>query len=314
MNNNADQSHVLNAPFEAYEGNEPYIFISYKHDDWKIVYPVIKKLHDAGFNIWYDANLEKGKYYDIQIANHIKKSDLFVTFITQTVIDCSIDEDDYLIKELTVANMTKRKRLPIFLDNVELDGFYLMHYLGKQSILKHEYGKNDDMFIEACISTFKNFGLEPKEIQSSNNDSVVLEDLSPAYEGDEPYIFLSYSRFDTSRIYPEIKQFQEEGYNLWYDECGIGRSSSETIYKSILHSSLFVVYISNNSVESSNIKGEIELASSQGIPILPVYLEETELTDNLKRMLTNIQSILKYRINEEEYNNRIKEYFKYYGF
>ena len=163
----SNQSHVTNRPFEAYHGDGPYIFISYKHADWKIVYPVIKKLHDAGFNIWYDADLKKGKYYDIQIANHIKNSALFVTFITQEAIRCSSDEEDYLIRELVVANNFKVNRLPIFLEDVELDGFYLMHYLGKQSILKHEYGSEEDKFIKECIRTFRDdFDIVPGKVQS----------------------------------------------------------------------------------------------------------------------------------------------------
>lgn len=152
-----------NLPFVAYDGDEPYIFISYKHSDYKLVYPVIKRLHDEGFNLWYDAALPKGKYYDIQIANHIKNAKLFITFFTQEVINCANDEEDYLIKELSVANMMKTERLAIFLEKVELDGFYLMHYLGKQWIIKHDYA-NDEFFIEECIRAFINdFGLKPKK-------------------------------------------------------------------------------------------------------------------------------------------------------
>ena len=54
-------SHKLNLPFKAYTGDEPYIFISYKHADSDIVYPVIKQMHDLGFNLWYDAGLPHGK-------------------------------------------------------------------------------------------------------------------------------------------------------------------------------------------------------------------------------------------------------------
>lgn len=197
------QEHVVNAPFEAYEGDKPYIFISYKHADWKIVYPVIKKLHNAGFNIWYDANLEKGKYYDIQIANHIKKSALFVTFITQTVIDSSSDEEDYLIKELNVAKETKRKRLPIYLENVELDGFYLMNYSGKQSILKHEYSNNEDMFIEACVATFKSFGLEPKKVKDYMTQDVIV--VSPDMSIQELKALIKVTKHD---IFP-VEKYNE---------------------------------------------------------------------------------------------------------
>lgn len=60
-----NNSYKLNIPFKAYEGNGDYIFISYKHKDSKIVYPVIEKLYNRGFNIWYDAGLPKGENYDI---------------------------------------------------------------------------------------------------------------------------------------------------------------------------------------------------------------------------------------------------------
>ena len=288
---NGNQSHIINAPFEAYEGDEPYIFVSYKHADWKLVYPVISRLHDAGFNIWYDANLTKGKYYDIEIADHIGKASLFVTFITEEVVKYSRDQDDYLVKELSVAIDEKIDRFPIFLEDVRLSGFFQVHYAGMQSIFRHEYG--DD---------------EP------DDGSVSLDNLGPAYNGSEPYAFLSYSRFDADKIYPDIKMFQKAGYNVWYDESGFGRNHPEDISESIVKSSIFVVFISNNSVGSLNVKREIALASSKDIPILPIYIEETELEPKLVLLLANLQSIMKYRISEEEYESQCAKSFKYHGF
>lgn len=305
---NSNQSHIVNAPFEAYEGDEPYIFVSYKHADWKLVYPVISRLHDAGFNIWYDANLTKGKYYDIEIADHIGKADLFVTFITEEVVKCSRDQDDYLVKELSVAIDEKIDRLPIFLEDVRLSGFFQVHYAGMQSILMHEYGNDGDMFIEACVSAFKGFGI------GLDDGSVSLDDLDSAYRGSEPYAFLSYSRFDADKIYSDIKMFQKAGYNVWYDESGFGRNHPEDIAESIVNSSLFVIFISNNSVGSQNVKREIALASSKDIPILPIYIEETDLEPNLVLVLANRQSIMKYRISEEEYEYQCARSFQYYGF
>ena len=155
------ESHIINKPFEAND-TEPYIFISYKHTDWKAVYPVIKRFHEAGFNIWYDAGLPRGKSYDIAIATHIKNAALFITFITEKVIECSCNDDDYLIKELSAANSLRKPTLPIFLDKIKLDGFYLIHYAGIKSIYKHQYDGNDDLFIEDCIRAFRyDFGIEP---------------------------------------------------------------------------------------------------------------------------------------------------------
>ena len=48
------QEHVANVPFHAYEGDEPYIFVSYAHEDASKVFPELKRFHDDGINIWYD--------------------------------------------------------------------------------------------------------------------------------------------------------------------------------------------------------------------------------------------------------------------
>ena len=44
----------MEKPFAAYQGDEPYIFVSYAHEDSEVVYPEIQWLKDQGFNIWYD--------------------------------------------------------------------------------------------------------------------------------------------------------------------------------------------------------------------------------------------------------------------
>ena len=41
-------------PFDAYDGDEPYLFISYAHKDSALVFKEISKLNDAGYHIWYD--------------------------------------------------------------------------------------------------------------------------------------------------------------------------------------------------------------------------------------------------------------------
>ena len=40
----------------------------------------------------------------------------------------------------------------------------------------------------------------------------------PAYKGDEPYVFVSYSHSDASAVYPELVWLKESGFNVWYDE------------------------------------------------------------------------------------------------
>ena len=58
-------------PFEAYSGDEPYVFISYAHKDSEFVFDEISMLHDAGYNIWYDEGIEASNEWPEEIANAV---------------------------------------------------------------------------------------------------------------------------------------------------------------------------------------------------------------------------------------------------
>ena len=47
-------------PLPAYDGDEPYVFVSYSHEDSDLVYPGIRWLQDQRFNIWYDEDISPG--------------------------------------------------------------------------------------------------------------------------------------------------------------------------------------------------------------------------------------------------------------
>jgi formylglycine-generating enzyme required for sulfatase activity len=72
------------APFEAYSGDGPYIFISYAHADKIAVFPAMRELHQKGANIWYDEGIQPAGEWSEEIAHHIQsnKCVLFVLFVT----------------------------------------------------------------------------------------------------------------------------------------------------------------------------------------------------------------------------------------
>ena len=55
----------------AYEGTEPYIFISYSHKDSNVVFPAIRALQEAGYPVWYDAGIQAGSEWPEYIASHL---------------------------------------------------------------------------------------------------------------------------------------------------------------------------------------------------------------------------------------------------
>ena len=70
----------MNQP-RAYEGTEPYIFVSYAHKDSEAVLPIIAALQDRGFRIWYDAGIEAGTEWPEYIAEQLNGSEVVLALI-----------------------------------------------------------------------------------------------------------------------------------------------------------------------------------------------------------------------------------------
>ena len=148
-----------------------------------------------------------------------------------------------------------------------------------------------------------------------DNDSDILPHVANtpfnAYKGDEDYIFVSYAHMDADFVFPELTRFKNMGFNIWYDQ-GIAPGSEwpEEIAEALGGCSLFVVFISPNSVASKNVRNEIHYALSEEIPLIAIYLTDTILEGGLKLSLGSIQAILKYAMSEEEYEFRSRNAFK----
>lgn len=156
-----EESSSPKTTINAHSGDEPYVFISYKHADTDLVVPIIERFQQRGYNVWFDQGLKYGEDYDDLIDLKINGSALFIIFITENVIKGAYSPDEYMKKELDVAIATNTKIFPIFLHHVGLEGKYRMHLIGKHSIFRHEY-ESEEEFIDDCIAAFKkDFELYP---------------------------------------------------------------------------------------------------------------------------------------------------------
>ena len=122
-----------------------------------------------------------------------------------------------------------------------------------------------------------------------------------AYEGNEPYIFVSYAHKDAARVLPIILKMQEAGLRVWYDE-GIeaGAEWPEYIETHLVNAECVVAFISEAAVSSLNCRNEINLALLEKKKILVVYLEEAELRYGMRLQLSSVQSILLYQGQSEQ--------------
>jgi hypothetical protein len=128
----------------------------------------------------------------------------------------------------------------------------------------------------------------------------------PAYNGDEPYVVVSYSHDDSSAVFPELIWLKERGFNIWYDEgIDAGTEWREQIGRAIKNASLFLYFVSPMSAQSENCRKEVSLADKEHIPIVAIHLSDTDLPDGLDLTLSDRQAILKYEIPKQEYQQKL---------
>ncbi len=128
----------------------------------------------------------------------------------------------------------------------------------------------------------------------------------PAYRGNEPYIFISYSHADSELVFAEIKRLNELGYHVWYDE-GIspGNEWTEEIAGALEHCALFLVMFTPNSVTSDNVQNEIDFALDDKKPCIGVYLKDATLMGRTRLRFGMKQAIKKFAMTEDEYVYRL---------
>lgn len=124
-----------------------------------------------------------------------------------------------------------------------------------------------------------------------------------AYEGTEPYIFISYAHLDSDRVLPIISALQERGFRVWYD-AGIeaGTEWIDYIAEQVNHCGAFLAFISNHSLKSRHCHREINYAIgvAKKEP-LAIYMEEDlALSPGMQMQLCTVQAMYHNRHNTME--------------
>ena len=145
----------------------------------------------------------------------------------------------------------------------------------------------------------------PKSSSSANESANtpvvnVLEDLK-AYLGSEPFVFISYSRKDADRIYPILKMLQDRRIRLWFDVNSIliGRDYYEYIGEKITECTVFMPFITANSLNSEFVRDEIALAHSKNRLMCSIFLEDLILSPGMEITIGRKQRVHWYTGNTE---------------
>lgn len=111
-----------------------------------------------------------------------------------------------------------------------------------------------------------------------------------AYEGKEPYVFVSYSHRDADSILPIIAALKQRMCRIWFDE-GLtpGESFNDSIAEHLRDCTQFLLFISPDAVKSKYVMSEINYALTKNKSVVPVILRKTDLPAGLELMLGTIQ-------------------------
>jgi TolB-like protein len=106
-------------------------------------------------------------------------------------------------------------------------------------------------------------------------------------------IFISYSNFDKEKAVKLCQKLRDDGFSVWIDESNISAATqwSSEIVRAIEECKVFIILLSAHSFGSHNVIKELSLASESKKHIIPVELEQVELTNEVKYQLAGIQRV-----------------------
>jgi hypothetical protein len=145
-------------PFKAYEGKEPYIFISYAHKNSDKVFPIIKQLYEKGYRIWYDEGIDPGSEWPESIATHLSDASAVMLFVSPESM-----ASDNVRREITFALNMRKLMLSVFLQPTEMSSGMSLQLGLNQAIHYYSY-QSDALFFEKFLNAVPTTTLGEKKV------------------------------------------------------------------------------------------------------------------------------------------------------
>ena len=125
--------------------------------------------------------------------------------------------------------------------------------------------------------------------------------LVAPYEGDDAFIFVSYSHRNRDDALMIVERLQRDGYRVWYDE-GIhpGSEWDEYIARYVANCTLFLALLSDEYLKSSNCKDELNYARNKEKNRVLIYLNDIDLPAGMELRLSRLQNIHKTNYVDED--------------
>ena len=123
-----------------------------------------------------------------------------------------------------------------------------------------------------------------------------VHDLLRAYNGNEPYVFFSYSHENSQDAQNIIAQLIVHGYRVWFDATGIKTAEKwrDVLKQKVQGCAVFICLVSRSYTDKHWCLRELEEASESNRPIIAIYLEDVRLHGDFNDLLHSRQNVTQY--------------------
>ncbi len=287
----------MDKPFSSYNGDAPYIFISYAHDDQNEVFKHIKRLNQEGFRIWYDEGIEPGVNWYETLESRIRNCECILLFISKRA-----QQSQYISKEITCAIEHNKHVVCIMLDDESLKGPFKLMLCDTQSIKKNEI-ENVDKFYEKLANS-----LHPDLTCSNNyktNEKILLNQKSKLLKikQNKKNIFFAISFVFLCCFVVFVYSNSKQHINTDKQDQNILQSTNTQKQKINSEIAYLIDAICNHNVEKNikNISVKIKTAGKDPLYAFDEYLESIGLFLNeYKNYIADVDKLYKYLLTSNE--------------
>lgn len=255
----------------AYEGKEPYIFVSYAHANADVVTPILDQLHNAGYRFWFDEGIYSGDVWREAVASHLLSSKCVLAFISKEFCESKNCKD-----EINLAH-EHSTIIPVFIDAIKtptyLSAGMLMTLSGYNAIYGLHYLSNrqsQTLIDKICNSEEM---AECKRITSKDNHQIVKSTLkfSEGFLHSGALNIMDYSLEQTKNEVKKISRlFKEIFYIKHFDNQFPAKDIAETIISVIKDN------IGNSRKNLLKIKGPLGSYKNRLLQYIYLLLEKED--------------------------------------
>ena len=139
-------------------------------------------------------------------------------------------------------------------------------------------------------------------------NKVMSHDAPQPAVGEQPQVFVSYSRKDAETVEAITRLLEDAGVTVWRDTDQIlgGQRWRNEIAHAIKHSRVLLLMGSSHSFESENVSIEVELTEGYRTPCLPIWISgPVEIPERLGYALAGLQWVEAHSGSPEQWLPRL---------